>query len=583
MEQNDWDDDETEAYQAALEAHDHERRAHEFSSTLAVCVALGSYGLLAAALWFLFGADRMRVGPAMLCVLGFVIALAWGSANRPGPAGPQPPRSSPLGNARFASGRMLNAARATLSCVLDGTGIFLGYWLGMPLLYKGQNSLITVGAPGSGKFATLIASLLLSWRGGSMVMNDPKGEGAAVTGRWRALFSRLVVLNPFNLCPDIRHMRGMRWNPLLELNPSLDSFADDCEAIAHALILRGGSSDPHWLDAAQKLIAGLIAFVRTHPSETPTLPRVVEILHLSTEFFIATMMEVAESPLPICQDAAAPWLSESAATNKELSSIRSSAQTQLGSLRRSKALAYLLSGSDFKFSDIKRLKMSVYICLPEHLAKMHARFTRLVYSAAIQASMRLPYAPVLFVMDELATSLGDEQLEAVTTAFALGRGYGVRLHVFFQSDAQREALFGKKANAIAASAGVIQYFQAADETTFRLMSERAGNRTVWYESTSSSSGHSTSQNGQGGGQGSTSSNTGTSTSEHATAQPLVDRKLAYEGLGKPSAENDWHARQLLFVEGLASPVLADRFAYWVDGNLPGEPDPNPYAARQESA
>lgn len=139
---------------------------------------------------------------------------------------------------------------------------------------------------------------------------------------------------------------------------------------------------------------------------------------------------------------------------------------------------HVLSGSDFAWTDLKDQKVTIYICLPEAQAKRYFRFTRLLFASAFQALLALPAAPVWFILDELATSLGDQALDQIETAMSLGRGYGLRLQTIFQSYAQIEHVFGKaKAQAMLGSAEIIQLYTVNDEATANLVCARAGQCT----------------------------------------------------------------------------------------------------------
>src|SRR5262249_2261450 len=133
---------------------------------------------------------------------------------------------------------------------------------------------------------------------------------------------------------------------------------------------------------------------------------------------------------------------------------------------------------DFEWSDLKEKKITIYISLPESQAKRYYRFTRLLFASAFQALLTLPPAPVWFIMDELATSLGERALDQVETAMSLGPGYGLKLQCIFQSYAQAEHIFGKfKAQAMLGSAEIIQTYTVNDEASAHMICARAGQRT----------------------------------------------------------------------------------------------------------
>jgi type IV secretory pathway TraG/TraD family ATPase VirD4 len=220
----------------------------------------------------------------------------------------------------------------------------------------------------------------------------------------------------------------------------------------------------------------------------------------------------------------------------------------------------------------------VFVVLPEDKAKIFHRFTRLVYESSFRALLKSPPAPVYFIMDELATSLGDAQQQRVEMAMSLGRAAGVRVHAFFQNYAQMKTIFKDNAGSVESAAGVMQFFQPNDEDTFKKMQSLGGTFTKWETMTSFSDG-STTNRSAGNGSGSTSTSHNTSTSEQALKMELIDPSVAY-GLGTPDEGNDFTARQILFFRGLRfAPAVSTRRSYWMDATTNAELAPNPYAPK----
>lgn len=544
----------------------------------------GSIGAAVALFAWCGAVGRGSTGTALagLGLLALLFAGSAAAAEAPQVEVPEvpKPKAMPHGSAHFAMEEEA-AAHGVTTNQLGPTDIFLGWLNGSMVRYAGPKSVITVGAAGSGKLATLIVTNLLSMVGCSVIVNDPKAEAAAISALWRSTIGKVYVLNPFGLLPELPWMKSARFNPLAELDALSSSFAADIGALAKALILQDGKGDSFWTDAARNLVAGIIAYVCTQPGEARTLPRVNDILHLPRPEFGAVMRLMAESPSLLARQAAAPFLEES--QPKSLLDVLQTARTQLGSFLMTDGIRDVLSGSDFSWRDMKREDVTLYICLPEAESKAYCRFTRLLYASALKALLQLPARPVYMLLDELATSLGDSQLDMVDTAFNLGRGYGVRVHAVFQNWSQCKAVFGDRAESIESGAGLVQFFMSSDEATFRKMQSRAGKSTLWttVPSTSENYGTSTSGTPSGGEQVSVSQGLSRSESEHAYEVPLVDAQFAYEGLGRPGPENGWQALQLLFYEGLASPVVATRAAYWTLPEVAVKASPNPFVKGSE--
>ncbi len=481
----------------------------------------------------------------------------------------------PHGTAHWATTQELHDAGVLGEPTGEGLLLGLDDDSELPLRYQGEKSLITIGPSGSGKLASVIA-YNLALCPSSIIINDPKGEAAAISAQHRQKFGKVFVLNPFGvLVKECPFMRSAGFNPLADLEPASEEFSSDCTMLADAVIVPEGK-EPYWTDSARNLVAGIIGYVCAQRGESRTLARVNEIIHLPDAAFKAVMSIMAESGEDFIKNAARPFLDSKEA--KSLPDVLSTARTQLGTFLNTKGIQRALSGDDFRWSDLKAGTVTVYIVLPEDKAKAFHRFTRLIYASSLRALLRFPAKPVYFIMDELATSLGDQQLGMVETAFNLGRGFGVRLHAFFQNWAQVKAVFGDKAASLESASGLVQYFAPADEDTYIKMRSRGGTWTDWVTTTTTSSGGGTSTSaGTGGQHGSTgsSSSYGTSTGEQAFKRDLIDPETAYEKMGK-LLPNDYTAHQVLFFEGLASPAWSIRKGYWTEPRIAGLLAPNPY-------
>src|SRR5262249_41554607 len=154
------------------------------------------------------------------------------------------------------------------------------------------------------------------------------------------------------------------------------------------------------------------------------LVTVNEIIQSRGGTFLDHMAQLVLCGLDIARHAAAPYLDEHAP--RSVWDTLSTASTQLGSFMQVKGIQHVLSGSDFAWTDLKEHKVTVYIVMPEAEAKTYYRFTRLLFASAFKAMLAPPRAPVWFIMDELATSLGDRSLDQIETAMSLGSGYGTK-------------------------------------------------------------------------------------------------------------------------------------------------------------
>ena len=150
-------------------------------------------------------------------------------------------------------------------------GIRLGYYRsskdrkawGQVIRYNGDGGLILVAPPRSGKARDVLVGALLEYDQ-SVIVVDPKGQLAAITkARREQMGQRVVVLNPFNVWPDILGTTA-RYNPMALLDPSSPTFGAECRKLAEGLIARSSNErDSHWTDGARTLVSSVIGHLAT--------------------------------------------------------------------------------------------------------------------------------------------------------------------------------------------------------------------------------------------------------------------------------------------------------------------------------
>ena len=447
--------------------------------------------------------------------------------------------------------------------LLGGSGLPLGFFpdngCEHPLHYVGERHLITIAPNGSGKGSCVQITALLEYDG-SVFMIDPKGENAAVAARFRrdVLGQKVYVLNPFDILKphfDKVGFASARFNPLASLDPASKNFVADVSALCEALILTQGK-DPYFDDTARNLIACLVMHVCTDEDETRTLPRVRELLSLPQETpddeknllkgkissLNALFSVMAASDFkPMAQKAAA-FLKDT----KGNDAVISTARTQTNFLD-DPALIENLSDSDFRFSDLKREGVTVFVMLPAKMLYTYSRWFRLLVTSAIDemtASETKGVKPVLFMLDE-APILG--HLSCIETAIGLARGYGVQLWTFWQDLNQLKRIYEEGAHSFFANSGIHQFFTPNDLETAEFISNCCGEKTTF--ATSTSYGNSL------------------SSTDSERKEPLYS---AHALRGMPQDQ------QILFVAGNSNPVKAGKVPYFKNDGYLGQYDRNPY-------
>jgi type IV secretion system protein VirD4 len=347
-----------------------------------------------------------------------------------------------------------------------------------------------------------------------------------------------------------------RFNPmsrLLDPKESALRFGPLAGKLANGIVWHEtqNSETEHFSASAEQLIHGLIMAVARHsPAHEQTLVRVAEIVSTGQTF------EFARQALKITRD---PFIRQKlgrfavpdAENSKELNSINSTAVTQTAFLGDA-AIADCISGSDFRFSDLREKICTVYVVLPLDFLEVAGKFFRLIVSSALGDLLQPGRGKkrVLLIMDEFFQY---GALSAVENAFGMARGFGVQLWPILQDLSQLEGRYPRTWQTFLSNAGVRTFMAAQDEKTATYMSEQCGKEDIFSQSRN--------VNRDRFGEPQVSDGVGIVSKE--LLQPHEARELS-------------DREMLLFVRGL-SPIRARRKAYFDDKRaFSGKYRPNPY-------
>lgn len=377
-------------------------------------------------------------------------------------------------------GWQFNAQRLMLGVTEDGKLIGSG----------DDRHLVTVAGSRAGKGRSTIVPNLLMYKG-SMLVLDPKGENANLTATRRGdgesipdggLGQDVFVIDPFNAADKVPAKYRAGFNPISYLDPTSETFVDDCEIIADALVMTTGQETTTFFnDTARFIIRGFIAWIATFEDEARrNLREVHTLLHLSEKKFLQICDLMADEDnaelgggLPgITGDTIGGMDKE------ERSRVMSTVRQHIGFLE-SPPMADTLSSTQ-RQPDLTSWKMggqTVYLCLPASRLQRHARFFRLFLNQLINASEddRKPPCPAVMMLDEMHV-LG--RMQILETAAALVAGFGIRIWSIWQDFNQLEAIYGKRWETFVGNAGVFQSFGLNDTKTLRYVSDRLGQSSM---------------------------------------------------------------------------------------------------------
>jgi type IV secretion system protein VirD4 len=440
------------------------------------------------------------------------------------------------GSARFATNKEVAPLTQT------GSGLLIGRdgKTGKPLRYDGPVHLLTMAPTRTGKgVGTIIPNLLTADR--SVICIDPKGENARSAGRARQRFGPVHILDPFG----VTGQPSAAFNPLNTLDPFGLDVAEDASTLADALVFDepGTAGEAHWNEEAKALIAGLILHIVTdEPHDRRSLATLRDYLTRAPAAFAALLsdMQASTAAAGLVARAANRHLGKA---DREAAGVLSAAQRHTHFLDSPRMTA-VLGRSDFRFSDLKRRNVSVFLVLPPDRLSTYSRWLRLLVTQSLldMASDPVkPEAPVLYLLDEFA-ALG--HLAPVERAMGLMAGYGVQLWPILQDVHQLRATYGQKAGTFLSNAGVLQVFGVNDHDSAHLVSDLLGQETVVFQTMSRAL---------------DSEQSGISYGVQHTARPL---------LTPDEVRNLPQNVELLFLAG-QRPIVAAKLAYYADPEFRG--------------
>lgn len=346
----------------------------------------------------------------------------------------------------------------------------------VPVTYTGNAPVLVFGPPGSSKTVAFVMNQLLddiSRR--SYIVIDPKGEIAAVTARFRRKLRghTVRIINPYGVLTDVRpDLKSDGWNPLADLDPSSQNFADDCAARGDALIkTNANESQPIFPNSARSALTSRINFeARTARllGEQASLPAVRAMLTLDAEPFFDEVDRMIATGDPDIVTRIRKFKND----NREIQSIKSNIETDTSwmtvPLRRDMTMH---NGVDFRA--LKERPTTVYVIIPTHELMNKAPYLRLLLSTALRHLYRHDGVPCTLLVEE-AFVLG--HLAELENAGSILRGYNSRLITVWQSMQQIRKLYPDTWELF--GLGAVLGYRPGDVQSARWMVEKAGKITT---------------------------------------------------------------------------------------------------------
>ncbi len=343
------------------------------------------------------------------------------------------------------------------------------------LVFDRNESLITIGPPGTGKSQTLMRNLL-TMDGGALVV-DIKGELYDTTAEWR----RRNIGDVYRFAPaDLAN--SMLFNPLDAVRPDVEDAYEDAQKLVNLIMVpEDAKGKDFWDKSGLDLLRNVILDVALHErGDERSLSMVFE--RLSLDAGAEEVGLAAGSEMDVWADklmlAGVGTLADTAKslrtmTSKMRTSIIKTAQIHMGTWRAPR-FERLTRRSTFDPASLRRDKATIYICVTEEELKAYATVLRAFIGQTFYALCRgkpNPSNVVTFFVDEMP-KLG--RLDILENALDLGRGYGIRTWSFAQYYNQIEKAYQNGEGFLKSS--MVRMWLGIDDTSAQRLSRELGER-----------------------------------------------------------------------------------------------------------
>lgn len=465
------------------------------------------------------------------------------------------------GEARFATAHEIRKAG-----LLGKKGILVGSYEGNLLYLDGQQFVILKAPTRSGKGVGIVIPNCLTYED-SLVVTDVKLENFKLTAGYRqsVMGQDVYLFNPFAGEPadpddpdsEPTPMISHRWNPLDAIPQGMFRIGE-VMSIGTVFWPATDEKSKFWDEGARNVFVGIVLMLcelrdqrrqeiaEKGKSDLPDYPvSFGEVLRQangrgtgkSAVPYFKAMLGLYPWLSPRCRDALSMFVSATEDVAKStIDTLRNPLTIWLNPI-----VDAATSTSDFKLTDVRKKRMTIFLGIPPKRLKDSARLVNLFFSQLIslntgelpQDNPKLKYT-CLMLMDEMP-AFG--KIEILVSSVSYIAGYDLRLLGIAQSGAQVETTMGKgeALNFITNHAMEI-VFAPREQEDAKKVSEALGYYTLKNDSRSRST----------GGKGSGSVNT--SDQRRALMLPQEVKEM---GKGK----------EIIFLEN-TKPIFCDKIIYW---------------------
>lgn len=396
------------------------------------------------------------------------------------------------GNARFANLNDLKKAGMSLTFKEKRDDkwppVFLGQFDDKHYVVDASQEYTSLAAPpGAGKGVGFVIPNLLYYPE-SILNFDPKTENFTITAGFR---SAVLGQKVYRFSPDDPGGRSHCWNPLDYINPNPNEILADIRKITALLIPSPDGENQSFYQGAQQALDGLILYLMESPHEERTIFNAWQINNSPSgidKWIMSTIDTRNKQGKPLTTQCANLLMAYANESEKKRDTTRSIINTYLAVFTDAKTRA-ATSKSDFNFNDLRKEKISVFVCIAPTNISRYSNMLNLFFSQALSVNTEvLPENDptlkfqCLALLDEFV-ALG--KIEIIRASAGYTRAYNMRYAIIFQNLAQVSSIYGQDgAQSLLETMHNNITYAVPDPKEAQSISLRLGNTTVRIRETS---------------------------------------------------------------------------------------------------
>ncbi len=359
---------------------------------------------------------------------------------------------------------------------------------------KANRHLLTFGIPGAAKSAGLLANNLAHLKQ-SMIVIDPKGQLAAISGRKRALMGKVIMLNPLNMhVDDYPHLESHGWNPVLELDPARDDFPKIAACIMDAIMTKsdGGGSSKFFDLSAENWGSLFVMAERIQNPKAPSLRNIAWALTQPVGFddkkqpvaglalALDTMRKSHIFAVRLLANRIYGRLADNSSQQTSVQDVIDTLFKDFRFLNDDRLHVDMVRGKAMPWKSLHEDITTIYLIVPAHELDPQGlgKWLRLFINLALRGLYENPpgnnpkLPRVLFMLDEFGSALG--RLDEIPKALGITRDYSVCMWFVLQNLAQLKHNYPNEWSLFFTGSGAINSFRCGDFETASYLSQLLG-------------------------------------------------------------------------------------------------------------